>query len=105
MFKRNDIVVMKRDDSFYAPYCRVNKVFPETKEVEIISNMKDYEILKFDEVELHNDYKGYYDSYQKVFIRMPSLRKMKQTASCYHPEVFIKNRNRKKWTNFYHKGR
>lgn len=113
MIKRNSIVTTKSDRESGAPwipYARVVQI--DKNKALIISGMRDYEWIALDDLEEVCDYKGRWDKrYLKsywtledrtneddhifyVWLPMPTLRKLKQRARHYHPEVFRKNRKK-----------
>lgn len=99
--RRNDIVVYKHDPGFWAPYGRVNRVIDEGH-VEVIDCGKYIRILPVEDLEVHNFYRGYWDTAGvlrekfPVFRRMVSLRKLKQMTSNYNDQVWKRKRKKGK---------
>lgn len=88
--KRNDIVVEtdeKAAGAPWTPYGRVNKVIDETH-VEVIDCFRDITVYDVKDLKVVENYKGRFDNGH--LRRMPSLRKLKQMAFCYHPDVWKK---------------
>ena len=107
-FKRNSIVSEKNCDGGWIPYGRVNRfVSPNT--VEVIFCTRDVRILTLDEIEDQSSYKGLWITrqkkptkidgewvYEKDFVYMATLRKLKQMAAYYNKTVWKKYRKHTK---------
>lgn len=88
--KRNDICYRK-DDIMYG---RINRKI-DADHFEVIDCGRFVSILHRDDIVLINDYNGYWSnrgSKPPVFIRMSSLRKLKQRAARYDKTVWKKYR-------------
>lgn len=97
--KRNDIVLIGDDNQFLF-YGRIVKVLPNDYFLTIDCGKYCFIIHK-DSLKLDNNYKGFTDKYTKRFIRMPTLRKLKQMASQYNKKVWKKNRKNIEDNGYY----
>lgn len=77
--KRNDVVMPKTGGGFYGRIVR--RI--DSDHVQVICCGKHITVYHEDELEVHNDYKGFTDR-KGHFIPMTSLRRLKQMASYYH---------------------
>jgi hypothetical protein len=91
--KRNDIVMEVECKGFWSPFGRIVRRI-STAEVEVIWCTKQIEVVKESDLILKNDYKGFWIPINGVqrWIPMSTLRKLKQMASRYNPNVWKKNR-------------
>lgn len=92
MLKRNDIVGEKEPNGFFAPYGRIIKRV-DSDHVLVVDCNKDLTIYQDVDLDIFNDYKGYHDCRNR-YRRMSSLRKLKQMASRYHPEIWRKRKRK-----------
>ena len=99
-FKRNAIVTEKEGEG-WLPYGRVIR-FINDEYVEVIDTIKNITTYHIDEL-IVVDYKGYWESSDiqgslrerfPIYHRMPSMRKLKQIASGYHPLIWKRNRKK-----------
>jgi len=92
--KRNDIVGSKLGGG-YMVFGRIIRRIDETH-VEVVDCGKHITVYADEDLEVHNDYKGYWDTWGRadrpVFRRMPTLRKLKQTASYYQEAAWKKRK-------------
>lgn len=98
--RRNDIVYMKDEQGFWAPYGRVWKRIGDR--VAVILCTRDVHVRP-PEAFQRVIYKGRWDTrfdaargerVQTYFRRMATLRQLKRMAAYYHPEVWRKGRKR-----------
>jgi hypothetical protein len=87
-------------NGFWSPYGRVIRCVGDY-EVEIVDVTRHVQIYDVADVMIVHNYKGMWQNPHSdlrqaypVWIPMPSLRKLKQMASGYNPQVFKKNRKR-----------
>ena len=94
MVKVNDIIANKQDTCF-ASYGRVSRIFNDGR-VETIDCGKYIRVCYPDDLEIYNDYTGYWSRSRPeqypLFIRMPSLRRLKRMAAHYDKTVWKKYR-------------
>lgn len=102
--KRNDIVGDR--DAQWVMYGRVNRVL-DAEHVEVIDCGRMFRKVRISDLEVFNDYRGFWDTSGRVrerypvFIRMPSLRRLKQMALRHNPSVFRKNHRRMDQPPYY----
>jgi hypothetical protein len=89
--RRNDIITYPDDGGPWLPYGRISRYLGDGRWEAIYCGGHVLSVSP-DEVKVVTDYKGYEDHRTGRFIRMLSLRNLKQLASGYHPEVWKKNR-------------
>jgi hypothetical protein len=97
MVRRNDVVYNKNDE-FYSFYGRVSRILPDGR-VETIDCGKYIRVQDQNDLVVVN-YTGKYDEffspakkkYVKIWRPMPTLRQLKQMASCYDKTVWKRNR-------------
>ena len=86
--KRNDVVLVGKPD-LHNFYGRVNRVLPGGR-YHVVYCGSNHGI--FLGSELHpSDYTGYYNEFYGRYFRMPTLRKLKQSASRYDQRVWKRN--------------
>lgn len=97
--KRNDICYRTQDAhaGCFVPYGRISRRI-DADHFEVIDSGRFVTILHRDEITLVDDYKGYWDDCgnRPRFVRMATLRKLKQMASYYHKTVWKRYRKRMK---------
>jgi len=87
--RRNDVVLV-RPDQMYSFYGRVVRMI-DPDHAEVICCGKHCETYPLSDLKGDNAYKGYVDR-RGVWNRMPTLRKLKQMAAFYNPEVWKRKR-------------
>jgi hypothetical protein len=85
--RRNDVVI-ERENSWL--YGRVVRCI-DSETVVVIDCGKHHRIFLMEDLKL-TDYRGYHR--RDRFVAMPSLRRLKQNAAGYHPEVWRHYRRR-----------
>lgn len=102
--KRNAIVGDR--EAMIGSYGRVSRVL-DAEHVEVIDCGRMFRKVRIADLAIANDYRGYWDDRgplrerHPVFVRMPSLRKLKQMALRYNPSVFRKNHRRMNRAPYY----
>lgn len=94
--KPNQVVRVKKDETWIVPM-RIWKQLPDGRFL-VLSCLKHIEAYYEDELE-PLDYKGRWDMRDTelrrrfpVYYRFPSLRKLKQITSGYHPDIWKRKR-------------
>lgn len=93
--RRNDIVLVGKPD-LYNFYGRINRVLGDGN-YEVVDCGAHMKVRHESELRLANDYKGKFEwgkGENARFLRMPTLRKLKQYAREYAPYVWVKNRKK-----------
>jgi hypothetical protein len=83
--RRNDIVMESKGEG-WSPYGRINRRVGDKWEV--IDCMRNISLYAETELNVCNDYKGFHEHYNERFIRMPTLRRLKQMAARYNKRVW-----------------
>jgi hypothetical protein len=87
--RRNDVVLVGRD-RMYSFYGRINRILDDAH-AEVICCGKHCQAVPMSDLVVDKNYKGYSDN--GLWNRMPTLRKLKQMAARYNPEVWKRKRN------------
>jgi hypothetical protein len=93
--KRNDVVTLPADGGHWLPYGRINRKVGD--KFEVIYCDRNVRLHDPSELEVII-YKGRWDrhfiagEWFEYWMKMPTLRKLKQMASGYNPKVWKKNR-------------
>lgn len=88
--KRNDVVMPV--EGSWRFYGRINRILPDGR-YEVIDCGKYITAYHGHELEVHNDYKGRWTTWGKrQWVRMPSLRKLKQITAWYNKAAWKRYR-------------
>jgi hypothetical protein len=88
VMRRNDVVLVGRD-RMYSFYGRINRILDDGH-AEVICCGKHCQAVPMSDLVVDKNYKGY--SVNGLWNRMPTLRKLKQMAARYNPEVWKRKR-------------
>jgi hypothetical protein len=88
--RRNDVVLVGKPDMWNF-YGRINRILDEAH-AEVICCGKHVRRMPMTDLTVDNEYKGYAHEGER-FRRMPTLRRLKQMAARYSPEVWKRKRS------------